>query len=145
MKLTKQHIIDMTANGMELPEVEDINDVIQFCSELIEYINQSENDFWAAFESPDVYPGKVVIDSGHKSALRVMVTPGQLTFTLGDHGMVGAVAFAAIGVIVFTLGYCGVPLDLSGLSPLNEIPEGGKTFVDNNSKDDHNPDEFDWI
>ena len=135
----------MTANGIELPGIEDINDVIDFCTELIEYINESENCFWAAFESPDVYPGKVVIDAGHKSALRVMVSPGQLIFTLGDCGLVGEVAFASIGVIIFSLGYFGIKLDLTGLAPTNPIPEGGKSFFDENDKTYDDPNAFDFV
>lgn len=145
MKLTRKMIVEMTANGIEAPGIEDTNDVLEFCTELITYINESENCFWAAFESPDTYVGNVVIDAGHKSALRVMVAPGQINFLLGDCGLVSEVAFASIGVIIFTMGYFGIKLDLSGLSVTNPIPEGGKSFIDENDKTYDDPTEFDWI
>jgi len=153
VKLTKELLVELVADGMDLSEVHDINDVVHFCDGLIEYVNESDNNCWATYdthaEDNGSYPGRILL--GHLGApdLKVVVSPGLLQFKTGDSNNLMGLGFVAIGVIIYTLRYKDCEVDLAGLheafelKPLNII-KPSKTPVDENVKYE-DPDEFDFV
>jgi len=153
VKLTKELLAELIADGIDLSEVHDMNDVVHFCDGLIEYVNESDNNCWATYDTPSEdngsYPGRVLL--GHKGApdLKVVVSPGIVIFKMGESCNLMGLGFVAIGAIIYTLRYKRCEVDLSALhdafelKPLNII-KPGKTPADKNVKYE-DPDEFDFV
>lgn len=153
VKLTKKFLAELISDGIDLSEVHDINDVVHFCDGLIEYVNESDNNCWAAYDHPSdlhgSYPGRVLL--GHLGApdLKVIVSPGIVIFKAGESCNLMGLGFVAIGAVIYTLRYKGCEVDLSSLhdefelKPLNTITPD-KSPVDNNVKYE-DPDEFDFV
>jgi hypothetical protein len=103
--ITRELFITALTEGMEIPPELDV-DMHTFGSRLIDWINDTPNDYWACW-SPTSSDGNIIIDLKNIEIINLRINPGRLMFLKPRNGAAEDLpkefGNAAIGVMLFCM------------------------------------------
>jgi|APSaa5957512535_1039671.scaffolds.fasta_scaffold69591_1 hypothetical protein len=148
--ITQEIFVDALSQGISIPPVRDV-DLTSFGQRLIDWINATDNVYWAAWDSE--HANRVILDLHNCELMQLHLNPGRLLFYRlekdVEHTMAKEFGNGAIGIILFCMLENG---ELEEFDLEQIINEGAQDTSDSNTQaskpavtDDEDSSDFDWV
>jgi|TARA_R110002060_G_scaffold17991_4_gene24860 hypothetical protein len=147
--ITQKIFVDALSEGISIPPVSD-DDLTSFGQQLIDWINATENVYWAAWDSE--HANRVIMDLHNCELMQLHLNPGRLLFYRMEkdveHTMAKEFGNGAIGVILFCMLANGeleeFELDKILNEEANQDTNETEAFKPDTT-DEEDSSDFDWV
>jgi hypothetical protein len=142
--ITQEKFVEALTLGIMIP-AESTADMFDFGERLIQWINATDNIYWAAWD-PE-HENRVIMDLRNCELMQLHISPGIVEFRRIvediEHDMPKEFGNGAVGIMIFCMLENGdlEELDLAEILGLDEKPDPPPVVVDI----DDDSDDFDWI